>query len=661
MIIFSILYGTLVVVYFWLLMRLQGSWKDRFVVILFRSLVLIGVALLLFSPRFESIHKEWKDPVFLVLMDDSASVRLVSDSASDRERLIRELSSKGRVLFKRFSDLGVSDPYSINSNLLDSLKIKELRSVFLFSDGQEINKRKLNTFSVPIFPIPIGLMKTKDYWVSLDQVPQKINLGQKVLIRGSVGRSGDLIKLAPKMVKIRFIVENLGVAEQIIKLNSKQRQIEFEQEIHFDKPGEVLVGVELEVTDEDAIDLNNRSQFKIQVQKKRRKVVLVSNEIGHDQAFYLRILRRNPALDVQSFYTRAKYPLIQDDSCARLENAELLILHTLDDSFFSECIEARYSEVPRIHLVDLHSINVYKKQLGNFIDLETIIKSSTKQSDWSYRLDSKRFPALKLYEHEAFKRTLLSSLPEIQAPPIEFRSKAGVIDPFFMQRGEEKAPLLLVDEASDPVRALFTSTGLHRTRFAPWTRAEQQSFMVSLFQRLVSWMMDYDKVRDLSIFVPKTSFSEGEMFVMELDGGPGVRWDIRRIDQGSEILHRGTSPVRFKQNLPVGNYRLTLYRSGTEILRRSIHVNFDTREFENLGVDVQKLRNLASISDGKWIERDGQVDVHTVLDGLPGNLLQKKLELKRSQVDLQKNTYLAFFLMLLLSLEWGYRLLRKMV
>ena len=40
---------------------------------------------------------------------------------------------------------------------------------------------------------------------------------------------------------------------------------------------------------------------------------------------------------------------------------------------------------------------------------------------------------------------------------------------------------------------------------------------------------------------------------------------------------------------------------------------------------------------------------------------QKKLELKRSQVDLQKNTYLALFMMLLLSLEWGYRLIRKMV
>ena len=55
------------------------------------------------------------------------------------------------------------------------------------------------------------------------------------------------------------------------------------------------------------------------------------------------------------------------------------------------------------------------------------------------------------------------------------------------------------------------------------------------------------------------------------------------------------------------------------------------------------------------------MNAKTVLDRLSGNLLQKKLELKRSQVDLQKNTHLALIMMLLLSLEWVYRLLRKMV
>ena len=64
------------------------------------------------------------------------------------------------------------------------------------------------------------------------------------------------------------------------------------------------------------------------------------------------------------------------------------------------------------------------------------------------------------------KELLLSSLPEIEVPAIRFHTKAGIISPFFLKSAEEKFPLLLVDEGSSPVRALFTSTELHRTSFA---------------------------------------------------------------------------------------------------------------------------------------------------------------------------------------------------
>ena len=661
MIVFSIFFAILVIFYFWLLMRLQGSWKDRLVITFLRTMVLLCVALLLVSPRFESIHKEWKDPVFLILEDDSASVRLASDSLPDKELLIRELSSKGKVLVKKFSDSDISDPYSINSNLRDALKTKELRSIFLLSDGHEVNKSKYKASKIPIFPIPPRFTKTKDHWIHSDQIPQKITLGQKIVIKGLVGRSADDDHMQSKIVKIRFSIDKLETAQKIVKFNSNELKAEFEQEIHFDKEGEVLLGVDLQIGAEDAIGVNNQSKFKIKVHNNRRKVVLVSDQLGLDKAFYTRILRRNPALDVRTFYIRAKYRDSRSDTCAQFENTELFIVHTLNDKFFSECIESKYSDVPRIHFADLSNPSVYANQVDDFIDLKTVKKSSLNLESWNYRLDSKNFPALKLYEHEAFERTLLSSLPEIELPETRFELEAGIISPFYMQRGENKFPLLLIDQSSSPVRVLFTSIELHRTSFAPWARDEQKNFMINAFERLVTWIMDYEKVRDLNVFIPKTSLSEGEKFVMDLDGDSSARWKIKNFDESSQILHSGSSPVRFRQILPVGNYLLTIDRSGTEILKRYIHVDFDNREFNSLGLNAENLRNLASSSEGKWLEKNGEVNVRTVLDSLPGNLLQKKLELRRSQVDLQKNTYLALFMMLLLSLEWGYRFMRKMV
>ena len=660
MIFFSILFTTLTIVYFWLLLRLQGNWKDRLFIITLRAMVVICTALLLFSPRFETVHKEWKDPVFLVLEDDSASVRLASHSENDKELLIRELSTKGRVLFKRFSNTDSPNPYSIETNLREASKIDDLRGIFLLSDGHEISKKKLGHFSIPIFPIPRGSMKTRDYWVKLNRVPQTINLNQKITLRGSVGRSFVDVRMQSKSVKLRFSIDNLGVAERSVQFNSGEQSADFEQEIYFDKAGEILLSIDLEPSDEDAVNLNNNLKFRIQVKKKRRKVVLVSNEIGFDKAFYIRILRRDPALNVKSLYTRAKYPESRKNLCAQLENAELLVLHTLDDKFFSECINEKYSDIPRIHLVELQNKNVISRQIDNFINTKTIKKLPLKQADWNYRLDSKNFPPLKLYEHEAFEKTLLSSLPEIDVPKIDFELKSGILSPFFLETEKANFPLLLIDEGQSPVTALFTSTELHKTSFAPWARDEQKDFMINLFQRLVSWMMDYEKVRGLNVFIPKTSFLEGESFVMDLNGDSESRWKIKNMDS-LQIIHSGSSPVRFKQTLPVGNYQLTINRLGREILKRDIRVDFDDREFQSLGVDSDQLRRLADLSGGKWSEHNGKVNAQTVLDRLSGNLLQKKLELKRSQVDLQKNTHLALIMMLLLSLEWVYRLLRKMV
>ena len=296
MIFFSILFTTLTIVYFWLLLRLQGNWKDRLFIITLRAMVVICTALLLFSPRFETVHKEWKDPVFLVLEDDSASVRLASHSENDKELLIRELSTKGRVLFKRFSNTDSPNPYSIETNLREASKIDDLRGIFLLSDGHEISKKKLGHFSIPIFPIPRGSMKTRDYWVKLNRVPQTINLNQKITLRGSVGRSFVDVRMQSKSVKLRFSIDNLGVAERSVQFNSGEQSADFEQEIYFDKAGEILLSIDLEPSDEDAVNLNNNLKFRIQVKKKRRKVVLVSNEIGFDKAFYIRILRRDPAL-----------------------------------------------------------------------------------------------------------------------------------------------------------------------------------------------------------------------------------------------------------------------------------------------------------------------------------------------------------------------------
>lgn len=659
---FSFFYVFISFVYLCFLFRLEEPWRDRLIIIILRAFLLSALGFLLLSPRFESVHKIWKDPLFLILEDDSVSTDLDNVSkASKAAKLESELAGRAKVIRDKFGDFGARETYSIQSNLSKALQIENLRGVFLITDGQEISKGGFSSYPKPIFPVPEGTETTRDYWVTLKEVPTKINLGQKVRIQGFVGRSDSSQNLGIQQVKVKI---NLGVGvqhEKLIQFAETQKLISFIQDLTFSQPGNMILSAKLEVQDQDTFELNNEVNYLVEVRKKLRKVVLISDELGMDKAFYLRILRKDPSLDVQSLYLGSKYPDSRKMSCEFLSGAELLILHTTADKFFKECIESNFDEIPRIHVIGSEELQSAKYQLKDFFSQSVAVRSRNSLTQGVYRLDASEFPALKLYEHDAYQKTLMSSLPEVTNFIQGAEPKLGIKIPFFIEAQDQKTPLLLVNDSAKPVRALFACSDLHRLSFAPWIRGEQRLFMTRLFQRLTSWLMDYSKLKDLNVFIPQTDLKQGQLFSMDLDGISPVSWELKGFDANSNFIRNGGVPTRFREILPVGNYSLRIHRGELDISEYSINVNYDPREFETLGINDDSLENLAKISDGKWINQNKTFDASELISELSGNLLQKKLELKRSQVDLQKNIWLGLFIMMLLTLEWVYRFFRKMI
>lgn len=662
MIIFCLIYGCIACLYLWFLVRLEASWQDRLVVVCLRTLVLIAVGFLLFSPRFESIHKIWKDPFFLVLEDDSiSSSESISATKLDYASVERELSGRGRVFKRKFSEFGADQPFSIQSNLTSALKLQNLRGIFLISDGQEISESQLGQYPIPIFPLPQGPQSSRDYWVNLEELPRQVNLNQKIRIKGSIGRSDINRKLNKQQVKVTLSLGNSFQYDQLVSFEAGDQIAYFTQDLEFTEAGDVLVDARIEVQDQDTLKINNLNQVLVQVGKKLRKVVLIGDELGMDKAFYLRILRQDPSLDVRSFYLRSKYPEVSMAQCENLEESELLILHAVEDKFYKDCVESRYDQIPRIHFIDPGNVILTKNQLGAFFEDGSGNQISNTLFDGIYRLNSNDFPALKLYEHEAYQKTLLSSLPEVRSFLMNLNPKVGIKVPFYLERQEQQVPLLLVKESGNPVSALFTSVDLHRTSFTPWTRPEQKLFMSRLFRRLVTWMLDYQKIGDLNVFIPHTALMQGQVFVMNLSGTSTMNWKITGVGSQADFVRQGTTPVNFREVLPVGNYILSIIRDGQEVSRQSINVNYDPAEFKAIGINTQALKELARLSSGQWMENNGSVDAKAMIESLSGNLLQKKLELRRDQVDLQKSFGMAIFIMFLLGLEWIYRFIRKMV
>lgn len=659
---FAFFYVIIALLYLIFLFRLKELWRDRVIVIILRALLLLTLGFLLLSPRFESVHKIWKDPLFLVLEDNSMSTDLEnSKEGSVADKLVSELGSTAKVIRKKFSDFGAQDPYSIQSNLSQALQIENLKGIFLISDGQEIASHRFSSYSKAIFPIPEGTVTTRDYWVTLKEIPTKINLGQKIRIKGFVERSDSDKHLSVQQVKVKISLGDGIHHEQLLQFSDSQKILNFQKDLTFNQPGNVILSAHVEVQDQDTFELNNQVNYLLEVRKKLRKVVLISNELGMDKAFYLRILRKDPSLDVQSLYLSSNYPDSRKMSCEFLSGAELLILHTTEDKFFRDCVESKFDEIPRIHVVGSEELNSAKYQLRDFIGKYDEVQSRDGSIEVRYRLDASEFPALKLYEHEAYQKTLMSTLPEVNNFIRGAEPKLGIKIPFFIEAQNKMMPLLLVNDSVKPVSALLACSDLHRLSFAPWIRDEQKLFMTRLFQRLTSWLMDYTKLGDLNVLIPQTDLKQGQLFSMDLDGDPAVSWELTSFKANSEFSRKGGVPVRFREVLPVGNYILRVRRGELEISQFSINVNYDPREFKAIGVSDDSLERLAKISNGKWTAANKNLDTGKLISEVSGNLLQKKLELKRSQVDLQKNIWLGLFIMMLLTLEWVYRFFRKMI
>ena len=107
----------------------------------------------------------------------------------------------------------------------------------------------------------------------------------------------------------------------------------------------------------------------------------------------------------------------------------------------------------------------------------------------------------------------------------------------------------------------------------------------------------------------------------------------------------------------LGNYVLVI-SEGQKILKKiPIHVGFGLKEFQGAGVNRENLREISDRSGGKFLD----FPIQSLPSALGTSILEKKLELKRESVDLQKKLVYALALMILLGLEWIYRYCRRMI
>ena len=641
--------------YLALALRLKGSVVDRVVIIGLRSLFFLSLLTLFLSPRFEMVYQEWTDPLFMVLEDDSPSLKY-QDSSRSNSSEISKLEGSGDVIRRKFSDNSVLNPYSISSQVSSLAQDSQIRAAILFSDGNEVGGPYQGRSAVPVFTVGSGSESFPDHQVSLDTFPRQVFLDQMIIFRGQILSNSK--QAVSGILRVRM--DGKVILEEPHDLapnnNSKPTSsTSFSFSHQFLNSGEKRVSLDFEALGSEKITANNRIEFFLEVSEEKNLVLVLAGAPNPDLAFYLRELKADPALQVETRYLNARYPIVKPGASLR-KKPSLLLLHHLSWDRIGPILEGEsLMEIPRLIIPGLESEVLSSYQKNSFFAFKGHKPYQVgKIRSWDYVLNKGQFPAFRFYDHEGFEKTVLSSFPLLKelGPPIETRRDSIVA--FEMRIDARNHPLVLV-QRKDPVQALINSSDLSRIAFSPLARDEHQSFFSRMVRSLAGWLMDVDRVGGLEVRVPRIHLVEGETFRAAFNGPS--RYQVSLIKRGGARLFSAPVPLKLARKLEVGNYQLQVHQGSERIKSFPIHVGFDPNEFQKTGKNVSYLEDVARRSGGRYLGSE-PVDL---VENLPGNMLQKKLELRHEKVDLQENIFLALVLLSLISGEWIYRYIKRLV
>ncbi len=615
------------------------------VVFITRIFFLLGVCLLAYSPRLESVYREWKEPTFLILEDDSPSLKY-QKTLEPLPSWLKELSNHGIVTREKFSQRKVQPSYSIHSQLSNVQKQTDLRGIFLLSDGQEILTRDGLLVPAPVFCIPRGEAKFADIHLSLKRIPEESYISQNVVFRGTLS-----VKNAAR-VQGTLVVKLDGGLIHEIPMDLEREDNNFEFQHRFTSSGERHFQLQFHSVLDEVLEKNNTVEFFVDVLDTRRLVFVVAPAPNPDLAFYLRRLERDSSLQVQTRYLNT----IQDEVTLPVRDPDLFFFYSVPFQEVQKLEEnPLYSKIPRIFVLGSAPDLVASYYGSEIVELSEETPLDKKVKTWEYFLYPKRFSALNLFEHEGYQRTVLSSFPLLRE--YSRRIKPGLKDlvPFEVDLSGDRIPLVLVQKHRSPAQVVLNATDLSIIPFSSFARERNLDFFDRMYGNLVQWCIDSTVLRGIDIHVPLTMLEEGEPFIANVDASRGIEVTLER--RSGEVLRRGSAPVEIRQVLSMGNYKLIL-REGSSILKQiSIHVGLGYKEFEGAGRDEKNLKKISQLTGGKLIREK----VESLPATLGTALLEKKLELRRESVELQRKLIFSLFLLALLCFEWVYRYSRRMI
>lgn len=659
-------------------LKTKHPWSKRMNTLLFsfRAVLAFFLSFLLLGPIVKQISNLYEKPAFIILHDNSSSIREATDSIT-RNALHEKINETKELLNNKgykseihnLSDDNTSEfKYSgASSDINGALKRianryegQNVAGVILISDG--IYNAGLSplysNYNFPVHTIGIG-----DTTVRADIALKNIAYnklayqGNKFPLRAEVQ-----VKNISASGITATLLKRGKVIEKQTKNFSPGQLLTFDFHPLADEQGIQKYDVQIETRPEEYNTKNNRSSVFVEVVEGRKKILCVAAAPHPDIKALREVITKNSNYE---FILHIPDVSQQQASVLTPDNIDLVIFHQSPDlrgkttQIFQNFIKSKSS----VFLILGHQSNLQQLARHN---LPIQFESIPREYDEVTPVINPAFSNFNISDEAS---AAFSNFPPVSVHFGKMQVSAGVSPALFQRVGSitTEKPLLVLSTQDSKKIGLMLGEGLWRWRLNEYDRTENTVFFDEVFGKLIQFLSTTDDKRKFRSYPVRQEFSDTEAVVFESQVyndifepvyGNTVEIDITNESGQRTNYNYVISPGNTRYQiggLKEGVYRYrsrTLLNGKTEEVRGEFAVVERQAELQNLTADFDLLRKLSSNTGGNFYKASEAEALKSFLQKTEATSVIHSEETYDSLINLK---WVFWLLLILISAEWGLR------
>lgn len=664
--------------YAYVLYKARHTWSKTVNRILFglRAILVFFLAVLLLGPVLKLISNQYEKPTWVYLIDSSASIAEVLDSAS-RQKIVEEVNASRKAIAEQGYETQVFDlagnqmespgfnaaSSDINQGIqhvVHQFEGRNLAGLVLFSDGI------YNSGASPVYaPVRVPV-----YAVGVGDTTARVDLVLKNVAFNKVAYEGNKFPVRAQVLLQGLDNQNVSVSVskegKVLSTLSKASQnksfLDFDFQLDANQKGIQRFDVSVKSAAGETNVRNNTTSIFIEVVEGKKKIVLIAPAPHPDIKALKTVVEKN-----SNYEFVVHIPGVTEASPEFLKPgaAELFIFHQVIDNSgkTAALFQTLYKSNSSVLLMigsntNLRQLTAYQIPIqfesfgGQWDDITPVVNSNFRDFGFSDNTNG-----------------IFARYPPADVPFGKFTWPATASVLLYQRIGSiaTDRPLLMVWPDNNRKISVMIGEGIWRWRLNEFSDTGNTLAFDELFSKLVQYLSTLEDKRKFRSFPLQNEFSDSEPVVIEsqvyndlfeLVYGNTIKLEVRNesgaITRYSYVISPGSARYRIG-GLKEGVYRFnasTVLNDKTEVVSGQFLVRAQNLEAQNLTADFGLLRRLTQQSGGKFYSTEQINQLTTDLQQIKASSLIHTEETFNQLINLK---WVFFLLLALISVEWFMR------